>query len=137
MAEPLRRPAVADDLATVDERGKLARTRETWITPEDIVYAAEGRRSRFFAGFICLIAALASLTVVFMPGDPLAKRVLWIGCGVLLVGGLGWLWRLRDPTAYTSKDGIIFGYLSIAAIGGAFLFFGPYSGATMLVSLGG
>ena len=128
---------VADDVATVDERGPSGGSRESVITPEDIVYAAEVRRSRVFASFICGIATVASLTVVFMPGDPFAKRVLWAGCGALVVGGVGWLWRLRDPTAYSSADGIIFGYLSIAAIGGGFLYFGPYSGATMLVSLGG
>ena len=112
-------------------------TKQAIVTPEDIVYGAEVRRSRVFAAFACAIAAAASLMVLFMPGDRIAKYVLWGGCGVLIAGGVAWLWRLRNPANYKPSEGAIFGYLAIIAIGGGFFYFGPFSAAAMLVSIGG
>ncbi|KAB2889154.1 MAG: serine/threonine protein kinase, partial [Kofleriaceae bacterium] len=106
-------------------------------TPEDFGRGAEVRRARVFAGYACSIALAASLLVLFMPGDPVARCVLWVGCGVLLAGGVPWLWRLREPDNYRPSEGAYFGYLAIIAIGGGFLYFGPFSAAAMVVSLGG
>jgi serine/threonine-protein kinase len=107
-------------------------------TPAEVLYANELMRGRMWVAISVVLGAggLGFAALVPAPGA-LARQLLALGCGALLVISLVGLWILRDGRNYSARLALFFSFSSLLVILPAYHFFGWFSAVTFLVALGG
>lgn len=106
------------------------------ITPEDVLFLDEVRRTRAFNLFIGLTAVGIALGLPFLGGDPVAKLLMLITCVIAIPFGFGCYWYLRNAELYTARLVKLVGHAYNLALLPAYYYFGPMSGVVALVPIG-
>ena len=125
-------PTSAPSLAV----GSSSIAQTSLVAPIETLRLQEIARTRAFVRLAFALSVAVGVLAIFIGGDPLAKRVLYIGLGTVC-SGIAWLgWLLRRDEGYTVGRALIAAY---AAMMGAFCsiyFFGAFSPAPMVLPFG-
>ena len=106
-------------------------------SPIEALERDEILRTRSFCFLVILLAAIGSLTALFLPGgDPLGEGFMLAGCGLAVGAMVFVLNRTRDPVRFRQASTSFAWFLPALAVNTANAFFGVFSPAPMLVVLG-
>jgi len=96
----------------------------------------EATRAHGFAGAIGAIGLSVPLVVLFLDGDPIAKRMSIVA--MLVMGTLSlWIWTItRNASRYTQRIHRIFGYALLIGVSFVEYYFGFFSPVAAVVTLG-
>jgi serine/threonine-protein kinase len=153
--EPATRPD-AEDAATVAEPAASARRLDSRgdgsgelpsstssgsrvtsvITPRETLHFQEIARTRMFAELVIAFMGLVMLTLLFVGGDPAAKRV-FLASLVAIAASCVWLrWRLRTDEGFSVAETTGVAYVTIVGAFTGIWFFGVFSPAPMILPFG-
>ncbi len=148
-ARPVRPPRPATDRLhdqptqqIPSTRGLPASTTEdtrhsgTAITPIEALHAEEVVRTRMFLkiAVVIVLAAIAAATIA--GGDPMARLILFAGCGVTVFSCLWMLAVTRDPAKFTvPRLTVVAVLVALGAYGGVY-YWGTVSPATAIIVYG-
>ena len=106
------------------------------ITPRETLHFQEIARTRMFAELVIAFMALVMLTLLFVGGDPGAKR-LFLASLVAIAASCVWLrWRLRTDEGFSVVQTTSVAYVTIVGAFTGIWFFGVFSPAPMILPFG-
>jgi len=124
---------------TVDTAGLSTQptTRATTISsPKEALALEEIRRTYAFTRISLANAIVVIITLPFVGGDPVAKKVVAAGMAIIAAAAI-WLRRLlRDERAYTVGRALVFGFASVLGGFAGIYFFGVFSPALAVIPMG-
>jgi serine/threonine-protein kinase len=94
---------------------------------------SQAKRLRLTVLFSSVVCAGGLLGIQVIGGDPIARAVHSAGLGLGLIGSLWAFFMLRDLDNYTPIYGAVLSHIAAIGTGTAFYFWGPFSGALMIV----
>ncbi len=106
------------------------------VTPRETLHFQEIARTRMFAELVIAFTALVLLTLLFMGGNPSAKR-LFVASLVAIAVSCIWLrWRLRTDEGFSIPETTAIAYVTIVGAFTGIWFFGVFSPAPMILPFG-
>ena len=108
----------------------------TATSPAEAMRLDEIARTRVFVRVVVIVSIAGAVAAFVTGGDPLAFRLVLLGCVLTAVGGL-WMIRVtRDPTAFTSRA--VLGPALVIAVGafGGVYYWGCASPVAAMITYG-
>ena len=94
---------------------------------------SQARRLRLTVMFSSVVCGGGLLGIQVIGGDPIARAIHSAGLGLGLVASLWAFFMLRDLDNYTPIYGAVLSHVAALGTGTAFYFWGPFSGALIIV----
>ena len=132
-APPAAAPRVARD-STAPGNASSLDTR--FGASDDPLHLDEIRRSRLLSRFGLLMAAVIAASLAFLPGDPTMTLATWIALAIATVGNAYLHHMTSRPELYTSGRVTAVWVTAAVAVSTGVVYFGVFSAAAMVVSLG-
>jgi eukaryotic-like serine/threonine-protein kinase len=133
-AEPAASSRRLADLST--SSGGTGSRATSVITPRETLHLQEIARTRVFVVIAAIFAALVSLTLSLLGGDPVAKDIFYFA-SVAIVVSCSWLgWKLRRDEEYTIARATAVAYVSILSAFAGVWYFGVFSPAPAIIPFG-
>jgi serine/threonine-protein kinase len=109
----------------------------TAVSPIDAMRDDEINRMRGFLKLVALAAAGTVIAIALTPGDPIARTVVYVGCGVVGLTSLMLIWMFRpDGTGYTPRLLTVGATIMVVGAAGGLYFWGLASPAPALYVYG-
>jgi serine/threonine-protein kinase len=106
------------------------------LTPAEALHVDELARLRMFSRFVLALALLVLPGTWLFGGDPTARWIMVGGLSVAAVGAVwAWIGLDREPEKLVRYQ-IGFGFVCVAVVSCAFVYFGPFSPALIIVTFG-
>lgn len=130
-----REPPATQDSASTQSRGQGSHATSA-LTPREALHLDEIGRTRAFVRIAGAMVVLVALVLPFVGGDPLAKKIFWVGLGSVAVT-CAWLgWKVRTDEGYTVRRALVVGYAAIFCAFCGVYFFGVFSPASTAIPFG-
>jgi serine/threonine-protein kinase len=132
-AEAPPSPRAARDSASP---GNASSLETRFGSPDDALHLDEIRRSRLLSRFGLIMAAVIAASLAFLPGDPTMTVVTWIALAVATAGNASLHHMTSRPDLYTPGRVTAVWVTAAVAVSIGVIYFGVFSAAAMVVSLG-
>jgi tRNA A-37 threonylcarbamoyl transferase component Bud32 len=93
-------------------------------------------QTRAFVRLIFLLAVATAVSLIFVGGDPIAKRVLLFSLVPIVVVAVWLAWTLRREEEYRLSRVVVSAYVAILTAFGGIYFFGAFSPAPIVLPFG-
>jgi serine/threonine-protein kinase len=100
------------------------------------LHLQEIERTRAFVRLAVGFALVTAGVLPFVGGDPIAKRVFYVGLALVGITGVWLGWKIRTDAGYTVERAMICGAVCVFAAFCGIYFFGVYSPAPVIIPFG-
>ncbi|MEZ4366091.1 MAG: serine/threonine-protein kinase [Kofleriaceae bacterium] len=105
-------------------------------SPAEALRLDEILRTRVFLKLALVVVVAALVAIVIADGDPVAKTVVALGCGVIAVVAPWMLWVTREPEGYTTRRIVIVAIAGGLGASSSLVYWGAASPATAVILFG-